>query len=273
MKKFPHYRQLEQMDCGPTCLRMVAKHYGRHYTAQTMREKAQIGKDGVSMLGIAEAAEAVGFKTVGVRVTLEKLVAEAPLPCILHWGQNHFVVLYKVSQGSVGRRFMQGIRGGRSGTGTLPVYDQLLTGNPEPVNPKGREREETYAARAEPTDSTALFYIADPAASLITYTAEEFERRWLSSEHEGEKKGLALLLEPGTRFYEEEGEKVEGLKLTQLLGYLFRYKKLVTQLGLGMLAASGLSLLLPFITQAVVDIGIGTQNVGILYVFLLVKWC
>ena len=257
------------MDCGPTCLRMVAKHYGRHYTAQTMREKAQIGKDGVSMLGIAEAAEAVGFKTVGVRVTLEKLVAEAPLPCILHWGQNHFVVLHKISQGSVGRRFLQGIRGGRSGTGVPPVEGYQPTEMAEPDNLKSREQEENYAPRAEPTTSTALFHIADPAASLITYSAEEFEKRWLSSEHEGEKKGLALLLEPGTRFYEEEGEAVEGLRFTQLLGYLFRYKKLIVQLGLGMLAASGFSLLLPFLTQAVVDIGIGTQNVGFLYLVLI----
>ncbi len=258
---FPHYRQFDGMDCGPTCLRMVAKHYGRHYSAQTMRERAQIGKDGVSMLGIAEAAEAIGFKTVGVRVSLEKLVADAPLPCVLHWGQNHFVVLHKVSQGSVGRRFLQGIRGGRnptvdleSGTGEPPVRGHTANTAPTP-----------------PTASTALFHIADPAASLITYTAEEFERRWLSSEHEGESKGLALLLEPGTRFYEEEGEKVEGLKLSQLLGYLFRYKKLVAQLGLGMLAASGFSLLLPFLTQAVVDIGIGTQNVGFLYVVLIAQ--
>ena len=269
MKPFLHYRQLDHMDCGPTCLRMVAKHYGRHYSAQTMREKAQIGKDGVSMLGIAEAAEAVGFKTVGVRVTLEKLVAEAPLPCILHWGQNHFVVLHKISQGSVGRRFLQGIRGGRSGTGGPPVEVYQLTGMAEPGHLNNQGQKEEYAPRAEPTTSTALFHIADPAASLITYTAEEFEKRWLSSEHEGEKKGLALLLEPGTRFYEEEGEKVEGLRFTQLLGYLFRYKKLVVQLGLGMLAASGFSLLLPFLTQAVVDIGIGTQNVGFLYLVLI----
>ncbi len=78
------------MDCGPTCLRMVAKHYGRHYSAQTMRVKAQLGKDGVSMLGIAEAAEAVGFKTVGVRISLEKLVEEVPLPCILALGAKPF---------------------------------------------------------------------------------------------------------------------------------------------------------------------------------------
>jgi len=272
MKKFPHYRQLEQMDCGPTCLRMVAKHYGRHYSAQTMRERAQIGKDGVSMLGIAEAAEAVGFKTVGVRVTLDKLVEDAPLPCILHWGQNHFVVLHKVTKGSVSRRLLQGIMGGRSsGTGILPVYGNQATYNPQPNHFPDSHSSEPHPPRTAPTSSTALFHIADPASTLVTYTAEEFERRWLSGEHEGEKKGLALLLEPGTGFYEEEGDKVEGLRLGQLLGYLLRYRSLMVQLGLGMLAASGLSLLLPFLTQAVVDVGIGTQNLSFVYLVLVAQ--
>lgn len=208
MKPFPHYRQLEQMDCGPTCLRMVAKHYGRHYSAQTMRERAQIGKDGVSMLGIAEAAEAVGFKTVGVRVTLDKLIEDAPLPCILHWGQNHFVVLHKVTKGSVSRRLLQGITGGRSsGMGVSPVIGNTATDKAQSNYLQDTNPPETHPPKAETTSSTALFHIADPASTLVTYTAEEFERRWLSAEHEGEKKGLALLLEPGTRFYEEEGEQ------------------------------------------------------------------
>ena len=85
------------MDCGPTCLRMVAKHYGRSLSAQELREAAEIGKDGVNMLGIAQAAERVGFKSLGVKVNLEKLKKEAPLPCIVHWGQNHFVVVYKLT--------------------------------------------------------------------------------------------------------------------------------------------------------------------------------
>jgi|GEM_PF-290588 hypothetical protein len=275
MKKFPHYHQLEQMDCGPTCLRMVAKHFGRHYSAQTMRERAQIGKDGVSMLGIAEAAEAVGFKTVGVRVTLDKLVEDTPLPCILHWGQNHFVVLHKVEKDSVSRRLLQGIMGGRSGTGGPrpggpPVIGHIATDQAQSNHLRDTNPPETHPPKADPTSSTALFHIADPASTLVTYTAEEFERRWLSAEHEGEKKGLALLLEPGTRFY-EEGEKVEGLRLGQLIGYLLRYRSLVVQLGLGMLAASGLSLLLPFLTQAVVDVGIGTQNLSFVYLVLVAQ--
>ncbi|MDR1371074.1 MAG: peptidase domain-containing ABC transporter [Dysgonamonadaceae bacterium] len=93
---FPHYRQLDAMDCGPTCLRMIAKYYGRSYTLQTLRERSFITREGVSMLGISDAAESIGFRTGGVRISLEQLKTEAPLPCILHWNQNHFVTLYKI---------------------------------------------------------------------------------------------------------------------------------------------------------------------------------
>jgi ATP-binding cassette subfamily B protein len=98
IKPFPHFVQLDAMDCGPTCLRMIAKYYGRNYTLQYLREKSFITREGVSMLGISDAAETIGFRTSGVRISLEKLKNDVPLPCILHWNQNHFVVLYKVRQ-------------------------------------------------------------------------------------------------------------------------------------------------------------------------------
>jgi ABC-type bacteriocin/lantibiotic exporter with double-glycine peptidase domain len=93
---FPHYRQLDAMDCGPTCLRMIAKHYGRGYTLQTLRERSFITREGISMLEISDAAESIGFRTSGIKISLEQLKKETPLPCILHWNQNHFVVLYKI---------------------------------------------------------------------------------------------------------------------------------------------------------------------------------
>ena len=96
IKIFPHYTQLDAMDCGPTCLRMIAKYYGRSYTLQTLRERSFITREGVSMLGINDAAEYIGFRTNGVKISLERLKNEVPLPCILHWNQNHFVVLYKI---------------------------------------------------------------------------------------------------------------------------------------------------------------------------------
>ncbi len=97
MKKFPHYKQLDAMDCGPTCLRMIAKHYGKTYSLQNLRDKSRITREGVSLLGISDAAESIGMRTMGVSITFEQLVEEAPMPCIVHWGQNHFVVVYKIT--------------------------------------------------------------------------------------------------------------------------------------------------------------------------------
>lgn len=94
MKTFTHYLQLDAKDCGPTCLRMIAKHYGKEYSLQTLRERSYITREGVSMLGVSEAAESIGFRTIGVRITLKQLQEDTPLPCILHWRQNHFVVCY-----------------------------------------------------------------------------------------------------------------------------------------------------------------------------------
>lgn len=88
------------MDCGPTCLRMIAKHHGQSIPIDALRKATGIGKEGVSLLGIAEAAEAVGFRTQGVQLTLSQLQTEATLPCILHWSQQHFVVLYKIQRGT-----------------------------------------------------------------------------------------------------------------------------------------------------------------------------
>ena len=103
IKGFPHYQQLDEMDCGSTSLRMIAKYYGKEYSAEMLRQHCHITRNGVSMLGISEAAEYLGFRTLGVRVTMEQLAHDASLPCILHWNQNHFVVCYKVRKDRRGR--------------------------------------------------------------------------------------------------------------------------------------------------------------------------
>ncbi|MEL7269633.1 MAG: peptidase domain-containing ABC transporter [Bacteroidota bacterium] len=99
--RFPFFKQLDQMDCGPTCLRMVAKYYGKSYPADYLREKSNITREGVSLGGIADAAETIGFRTLAVSVDFETLTAEVPLPCIAHWRQKHFVVVHKISKGKV----------------------------------------------------------------------------------------------------------------------------------------------------------------------------
>jgi len=98
MPKFPHYKQLDAMDCGPTCLRMVAKYYGKNYSLQYLRSNSYITREGVSLLGISEAAENIGFRTKGYRLTWEELRDEVPLPCIVHWKQRHFVVVYSIKK-------------------------------------------------------------------------------------------------------------------------------------------------------------------------------
>ena len=101
MPPFPFTHQHDAMDCGPACVQMVARHYGRHYTLETLRQKCHISREGVSLLGISEAAESIGFKTVGVRLSFEQLKNEAPLPCIVHWKQRHFVVVHKIRKDTV----------------------------------------------------------------------------------------------------------------------------------------------------------------------------
>ena len=103
-KNFPHYTQLDAMDCGPTCLRMIARYYGKSYSLQTLRSRSFITREGVSMLGISDAAESIGFRTSGMRVSFQQLVEDVPLPCILHWNQNHFVVCYDIQKKKEGYR-------------------------------------------------------------------------------------------------------------------------------------------------------------------------
>ena len=216
------------MDCGPTCLRMIAKHYGRSYTLQNLREKCFITRRGVSMLGISDAAESIGMHTQGVRIRLEQLMEDAPLPCILHWNHRHFVVLYKV-------RMKKGLR----------------------VKPAMTEKQ---------------FFIADPAGQKYEMSQEEFCRCWCSSKSGGKDVGTALLLQPAPEFYDYEDDKEKQQKN---LGYFFRYllpyKSQFAQIIVGMMLGSVFSLILPFITQAVVDQGIGNNNLNFITLMMIAQ--
>lgn len=100
-RKFPAYRQHDAKDCGPTCLRMVAAYHGRRYSLQYLRDRSYIDRQGVSILGISYAAESIGFRTLMAKVSLEHFLEHAPLPAIVHWRQNHFVVVFDVRDGKV----------------------------------------------------------------------------------------------------------------------------------------------------------------------------
>jgi ATP-binding cassette, subfamily B, bacterial len=101
MRHFPFFKQLDATDCGPSCLRMIAKYHGKNFSLQTLRERSYLTREGVSLLGISDAAESIGFRSVGARITFSQLSNEVPLPCIVHWKENHFVVVYAVKKGII----------------------------------------------------------------------------------------------------------------------------------------------------------------------------
>ena len=214
--------QQDAMDCGPSCLAMIVKYYGKDVSIEQLRKICSLGKDGVSLLGISKAAETIGLKTIGGRLSLNTLAHEIPLPCIVHWNQNHFVVVYKIK----------------------------------------KHNKEKYTV-----------YVADPGKGHVTYTKEEFCEHWISTKNNGEEKGIALLLEPTEQFYAQNDTKAVPTqrRVKFLWNYLKKYKRFFTQLILGLLLGSLLQLVFPFLTQAIVDTGIGGKDIGFVWLVLLAE--
>ncbi len=100
-KKFPFFRQLDQMDCGPTCLRMISKHFGRTYEIAYLRQISNLAREGATLGSLADAAEKIGLSTMAITTSLKDLTTELPLPCIAYWRQRHYVVVYEVSNSIV----------------------------------------------------------------------------------------------------------------------------------------------------------------------------
>ncbi len=204
------------MDCGPASLYMIGKYHGRSFNIEKLRKLTEIGKQGVSILGICQAAEKIGFRTNAVQSTLQELTTDIKLPCILHWNQNHFVVLYKAAK--------------------------------------------------------SKFTIADPAKGILKLSKKEFEQSWISSNENDEQKGIALLLEPTAAFYEQENEKDSRIGWGIIAKYTLQYKKQLVQLVLGLLLASLLQLIFPFLTQSIVDTGINTNNLNFIQLILIAQF-
>ncbi len=207
------------MDCGPTCLRMIAEWYGRKFPISKLRDYCCYTVEGVSLLGISEAAEKIGMHTLGAQFPISKFHDELPLPCIVHWNQEHFVVLYHV-----------------------------------------RKKRSGY-----------VYYVADPRGSRLEFTEEEFARSWLSSKDDGQEMGVALFLEPAPEFYEWDLHDEKTMKrssMSFLFSYLKPYQQLIVQLILGLFVGSLLQLVLPFLTQAVVDFGVTNQDISFIYLIL-----
>ncbi|WPU95221.1 peptidase domain-containing ABC transporter [Mucilaginibacter sabulilitoris] len=212
---FTYYKQLNIMDCGPTCLRMVAKHYGKNYNMDTIRQKAGFNKEGVSLLGISETAEKLGFRTRGVRISYEKLQT-APLPAILHWKQNHFVVLISIDHKRI--------------------------------------------------------KIADPERGMMVYSKEEFTKSWISNniQNVGEV-GTVLLMEPTAVFYELEDNRQSKLNWGVVATYLKPARPQIVQIFISLLITSLLQMILPFLTQTMVDTGINTRNLQYITIVLIAQ--
>jgi len=189
-KKFPDYKQVDSMDCGPTCLRIIGKHYGKVLSSSDLRDKVETTRLGSTLFGISSAAEKIGFKTLGAKLSFKKLSEDALLPCILHWNEDHFVVLYKIKK------------------------DKLFISDPE---------------------------------------------------------GIALLAEPLPEFYSYNSD--EDVPKKRSFGFLFqylkRYKQFISQLIIGLIAGSFLQLMVPFLTQGIVDIGIKNQDINFIYLILI----
>ncbi len=215
-KSFPFYHQFGHKDCGPTCLKMIAKHYGQTISLQELRNLSETIRTGSSLLGLSEAAECLGFRSLAVQISLIDL-DEAPLPCILHWNKNHYVVLYHIDKNK--------------------------------------------------------WSVSDPAHGRLIYTKDEFIKHWIGNNaDENTKEGVVLLLDPTPKFYETKfDEEKPSVGFSLLSKYIIPYKKFVGQLILGLLIGSFLQLILPFLTQSVVDIGIKNQDIHFVYLILFAQ--
>lgn len=217
LKKFPNYIQPGAKDCGPTCLRIISKYYGKDISLQTIRDFSETTRDGSSILGISTAAEKMGFESLPVKINFDTLYHEIPLPCILYWNKNHFVVLYEITKKKI--------------------------------------------------------KLSDPAYGLIEYSHEDFIKNWIgnNADHNTEE-GIAVLLETSPDFSESKFKVYDKkVNFSFLLKYIVNYKALLFQLIIGIAAGSILSLLLPFLFQSIVDVGIQNKDINFIYLVLIAQ--
>lgn len=206
--------QHDSMQCGIACLQMICKYFGKSYSSSYISNYCFATTEGVSMLGISEAAVKLGLIPQCGKIALDDLIHET-LPCIVHWNQNHFVVLYKVKKGTV-------------------------------------------------------FYIADPGKGIIKYSRDQFASHWVTIDTRGEKKGIAMFLKPSSEFgKQDEKMRSESRSFKFLLRYTLQYKNHFIQIIGGLLLGCILQLIMPFLTQSIVDIGIKHSDISFIWMVLL----
>jgi ATP-binding cassette subfamily B protein len=212
---FPIVFQKDCMQCGIACLAAISEYFGKKYSLGFLEQFCFATTEGVSLKGISEAAQSLGFKTYAGRVSLSSL-RHLPLPCIIHWNQNHFVIVYKIS------------------------------------------------------NDGSKYYIADPGNGLITCSSEEFQKSWISTKTKGEAKGIAMFLEPTSKFGSIiEHEESEKRSFRFLLQYIRQYQKYFIQIFFGLFLGCLLQLILPFLTQSIVDIGIKHKDIKFIWLILI----
>ncbi|RXQ97398.1 peptidase domain-containing ABC transporter [Ancylomarina salipaludis] len=211
MSKFPVFIQRDATDCGPSCLKIISKYYKQYLEIDFLRKITHKSKLGVSLLSISDAAEKVGFRTLACKVDFDQIAENEFLPCVAHWNQNHFVVIYKIKKGKV--------------------------------------------------------FISDPNIGLVEYSKEEFLKCWATKD----EIGVVLLFEPTPKLYTDEFAAKKKKNFSFLLDYILPYKKLIYHLLLAFLVGSGLSLIFPFLSQAIVDIGISSQDLDFVIVILIAQ--
>ncbi len=212
-RRFPVFRQHDSMQCGVCCLQMMCAYFGKRFSLQALSQRCVPTAEGVSLYALCQVAEQLGLQTAYGKVSLEELQA-VRRPGILHWNQNHFVVLYRIRR----RRY----------------------------------------------------YLADPGKGRVTLKEAEFKKHWLSTHSQGQEKGIALFLQP-TPAFQAQPESPQGEKRSFrfLFGYIRQYRRYFGQILLGLLLGCVLQLIFPFLTQAIVDVGIREQDIGFVYLILL----
>jgi len=202
---------MDSQDCGPACLKIIAKHFGRYYSLQSMRDKCGMTKEGVSLLNLSTGAESIGLRTLAIKCTVDDVVFQVPLPAILFWNENHFVVVYNADRKHV--------------------------------------------------------YISDPAKGRVKYTHEEFRKGWYPK---GEQKGVLLAIEPSVDFVETKAEKEQRKNsFLSILNYFYPYIRDFTLIFVIMLIVTALQAILPFISKAVIDVGIKTSDLTFINMVLV----
>lgn len=208
-------KQKDSMQCGIACLSSICLYYGKKYSLAFLEKLCHSTSEGISLKAIADGANKLGLNSRTGLISADYF-CENDMPCILHWDQKHFVILYKVSK------------------------------------------------------SRKYFYIADPGRGLVKYTQQEFYHHWISTKSNGEEKGIVMFLNPTDKFGEiQSQELVEKRSFSFLFCYITKYRKYFIQIILGLLLGCVLQLVMPFLTQSIVDIGITHKNINFVWLVLI----